>query len=261
MRKFPAGLKIVLAVLCALIVFAGLSSCSPIARKPTDNIAGTENTPSPAAGLVPAPGTTTTPTDVPMPTPTPEATPTPTLVLTPAPAKPQAESLLDFYPLKEGNMWEYEGEGMGYASFVQRVAFSSESRHQVTVDNGGSVMANVLEERKDAIVNIYKSGELGSDENILGRAANVNIILLQLPLKEGNFWISEENHYEIVDTDADITVPAGKFEDCIAVKTTFKDQTSNMIYYYKQGIGMVQSEFRTDSGDLITSKLKRYDFK
>jgi len=209
--------------------------------------------------LTPAPGTTITPEATP--TPAPEATPTPTLVLTPTPEKPQVESLLGFYPLKEGNIWEYEGEGMGYASFVQRVAFSSGSRHQVTVDNGGSVMANVLEERKDAIVNIYKSGEIGSDENILGRASNVNIILLQLPLREGNFWISEENHYEIIDTDIDITVPAGKFEDCIAVKATFKDQTSNIIYYYKQGIGMVQSEFRTDAGDLITSKLKRYDFK
>jgi hypothetical protein len=158
-------------------------------------------------------------------------------------------------------MWEYEGEGMEYASFIQRVVFSSGNRHQVTVDNGGTIMANVLEERQEAIVNTYKSGEADINENMLSKSSNVNIILLQTPLEKGNFWISEENHYEIVDLEADITVPAGEFKDCIAVKTTFKDQTSNMIYYYKRGIGMVQSEFRTDSGDLITSKLKRYDFK
>jgi hypothetical protein len=89
----------------------------------------------------------------------------------------------------------------------------------------------------------------------------VNIILLQVPIEKGNFWISEENHYEIIDTAVDLTVPAGRFEDCIAVRMTFKDNTSNMVYYYKRGIGLVQSEFRTEAGDLVTSKLKRYEIK
>jgi len=190
------------------------------------------------------------------------AAPTPTTVptLTPTPA-PKEDSLLGFYPLKAGNMWEYEGEGMEYASYIQKVAASSGNRHQVTIDNGGTVVANVMEESKDSIVNTYRSGEAYNNENILDKPSNVNIIMLKTPLEKGNFWISEENHYEIIDTEADVTVPVGEFKDCIAVKVTFKDQTSNMIYYYKKGIGMVQSEFRTDVGDLITSKLKRYELK
>ena len=186
----------------------------------------------------------------------PATTPTPE----PAPA-PEEESLIGFYPLKEGNMWEYEGEGMEYASFMQEVIFSSGNKHQVIVDNGGTVISNVLEENNDSIVNTYRSGEEFSGENLLDKPGNVNIVMLQLPLEKGNFWISEESHYEIVDTEADVIVPAGEFKDCIAVKATFKDQTSNIIYYYKRGIGMVQSEFRTESDDLITSKLKRYELK
>jgi|GEM_PF-748948 len=259
MSKPQDRMKNASLVLISLMLLVCSTSCSPIAQKPPGDIDKTDNTSPTPVALTPAPGTTVTPLETP--TPAPEATPTPTLVLTPTPAKPPVESLLGFYPLKVGNIWEYEGEGMEYASFVQRVVFGSGSKYQIIVDNGGSVMANVLVERKDAIVNTYKSGEIGSKENILGRASNVNIILLQLPLNVGNFWISEENHYEIIDTDVDVTVPAGKFEDCVAVKITFKDQTSNMIYYYKKGIGMVQSEFRTDAGDLITSKLKRYDLK
>lgn len=223
--------KNIAVVMSILLVFAGMASCTPTAQKLPENDKA------------------------------PESTPAPTAAVTPTPEQKQEESLIGFYPLKEGNMWEYEGEGMEYASFIQKVAFSSKDRYQVTVDNGGTVMANVLEERKDSIVNIYKSGEAHNNENVLNKESNVNIILLQTPLEKGNFWISEENHYEIIDTDVDITVPAGTFEDCIAVRTTFKDQTSNMIYYYKEGIGMVQSEFRTAAGDLITSKLKRYDFK
>jgi len=194
------------------------------------------------------------------PAPTPTPTPTPAPAPEPEPA-PEEESLIGFYPLKEGNMWEYEGEGMEYASFIQKVIFSSGNRHQVTIDNGGTVIANVLEESKDSIVNTYRSGEEFSGGNLLDKPSNVNIIMLQTPLEKGNFWISEENHYEIINTEADVVVPAGEFKGCIAVKVTFKDQTSNMTYYYKKGIGMVQSEFRTDTGDLITSKLKRYELK
>ena len=194
------------------------------------------------------------------PAPAPAPTPTPTPAPEPEPA-PEEESLIGFYPLKEGNMWEYEGEGMEYASFIQKVIFSSGNRHQVTIDNGGTIIANVLEESEGSIVNIYRSGEEFSGGNLLDKPSNVNIIMLQTPLEKGNFWISEENHYEIINTEADVVVPAGEFKGCIAVKATFKDQTSNMTYYYKQGIGMVQSEFRTDAGDLITSKLKRYELK
>ena len=80
------------------------------------------------------------------PAPAPAPTPTPTPAPEPEPA-PEEESLIGFYPLKEGNMWEYEGEGMEYASFIQKVIFSSGNRHQVTIDNGGTIIANVLEEK------------------------------------------------------------------------------------------------------------------
>lgn len=226
-------LNMVLVLACGICMAVGMISCTPKAQGPA------ANKPAPQA------------------TPSPTAVPSPTITPTPAPE----ESILDFYPLKEGNMWEYEGEGMEYASFIQKVLFSSGNRYQITIDNGGTVIANVIEKRKDSIVNTYRSGEAYNNENLLDRPSNVNIIMIQTPLEEGNFWISEENHYEIVDTEANVKVPAGEFKDCIAVKVTFKDQTSHMVYYYKRGIGMVQSEFRTDVGDLITSKLKRYELK
>lgn len=228
------GLRTALVVICILGITVGLVFYAQRLQKPIQNETGQQTTP------------------------TPTAVPTPTV--TPA-QSPIEESLLDFYPLKVGNTWEYEGEGMEFASAVQKVVFSSGNRHQLTIDNGGTVVANVFEEKKGSIVNTYRSGELYNNENLLDERSNVNIILLRTPLQKGNFWISEENHYEIVDTEADVTVPAGEFKDCIAVKVTFKDQTSSMIFYYKRGIGMVQSEFRTDAGDLITSKLKRYNLK
>lgn len=229
------ALCIIIAAIFIIAAAAGLVSCTPKTQEP------------PAA-----------PTPENLPAPAPEPAPAPAAEQAP---EPKEESLIGFYPLKVGNMWEYEGEGMEYASFIQKVVYSSGNRHQITIDNGGTVIAVVMEEREDSITNTYRSGEAYNNENLLGEPSNMNVVLLQTPLEKGNFWISEENHYEIIDTEADVVVPAGEFKDCIAVKVTFKDQTSNITYYYKKGIGMIMSEFRTSVGDLITSKLKRYELQ
>lgn len=236
-RNHKAELLKVLAVICLLSIAVSLASCAQ--KEPDQQF---------KPGL--------TPTE----SPTPTLTPAPTSTPTPSPAAKE-ESLIGFYPLKEGNLWEYEGEGMEYASSVQKVAYSSGNRHQLTIDNGGTVIANVIEESEDKIVNTFRSGEAYNNENLLDEPSNLNIIMLRTPLQEGNFWISEENHYEIINTQAEVSVPAGEFSSCIAVRVTFKDHTSSMIYYYKRGIGMVQSEFRTEVGDVITSRLKRYELK
>jgi len=196
------------------------------------------------------------PQQKPVPTPAePAVSPEPT-------AAPAAEEdLTNFFPFETGNMWEFEGEGMEYASFVQTVVNRSGNKYQLTIDNGGTIIANVIEVNKDSVVNIYREGEAYDNANLLNRPSNLNIILLMTPLKKGTFWISEENHYEITDTNATVTVPAGTFEDCIVVKETYKDQGDYMLFYYKRGIGLVQSQFVSDGGEIITSKLKRYNFR
>ncbi|MGE5677023.1 MAG: hypothetical protein ACM3ZR_03095, partial [Pseudomonadota bacterium] len=91
----------------------------------------------------------------------------------------QEESLVGFYPLKVGNLWEYEGDGMEYSTFVQKVVYKEGNRYQIDIDNGGTVMANILEENRDNIINTYKSGEIYNNEDLLDKRRNVNIILLQ----------------------------------------------------------------------------------
>lgn len=225
MKSHIKSINCFLIVLCIGVLIILTASCSPVTQNPP------AQKPSPA-------------------TLQPTATPTPV-----------EEDLTGYFPFKPGNIWEYEGEGMEYASFVQTVVNQSGNKYQVTIDNGATIIANVIEVGKNSIVNTYREGEAYSKENILGRPSNVNIIMLMTPVEKGTFWISEENRYEITETDADITVPAGTFEDCIVVKETYKDQTDYMLFYYKKGIGLVQSEFVPDGGDIITSKLKRYNFK
>lgn len=168
------------------------------------------------------------------------------------------DNIADYFPLSVGNRWEYEGKGMEYASYTQEVLYRDDNKYQVMIDNGGTVMANIYEISKDKIVNIYREPENYDRKNVLDRPTNLNIIMLQLPIKIGNKWVSEENSYEIIDINTKLTVSAGTFDDCIAVKELFKDGTAYQIYYYKKGIGMIKSEFFSDGEDIISSELKNY---
>ncbi len=176
----------------------------------------------------------------------------------PTPETPKKEDISQYYPLKEGYEWEYEGVGNEYASYTQKVTYSKDKRFQVMKDNGGTRSANVYEIKDDSIVNTYMEGEVYDDRNVLDKESNLNVVIVKHPLELGNKWISEENSYEIVDINALVTVPAGTFENCIAVKEVYKDHTAEMFYYYKKDIGLVKAEFKTNDGVTISSLLKSY---
>lgn len=174
------------------------------------------------------------------------------------PEAPKKEDISLYYPLKEGYEWIYEGVGNEYASYTQKVTYSKDNRFQVMKNNGGTISANIYEVKDDSIVNTYMEGEVYDDRNVLDKESNLNVAIIKLPIEVANKWVSEENSYEIVDINVSITVPAGTFQNCIAVKEVYKDHTAEMFYYYKKGIGLVKSEFKTNDGAVIASLLKSY---
>ena len=72
----------------------------------------------------------------------------------PTPETPKKEDISQYYPLKEGYEWEYEGVGNEYASYTQKVTYSKDKRFQVMKDNGGTRSANVYEIKDDSIVTV-----------------------------------------------------------------------------------------------------------
>ncbi len=180
--------------------------------------------------------------ETPTPTPTPEAI---------------EDDVSTYLPIKVGNYWEYEGEGNEYASFTQEIIYGENGRFQMMNDNGGTVMANVIEVTQDSIVNTYREGEIYDKRNVLNKPSNLNIIILKRPLAVGNTWVSEENIYEIIKTDETVEVPAGTFDNCIVVRITFKDGNEGFAYYRKD-VGLVRSDFVLGEAEIITSRLKAY---
>ena len=171
---------------------------------------------------------------------------------------PEKENISLYYPLKVGSEWEYEGEGNEYAAYTQKVTYSEDNKYQVMIDNGGTRAANIYEIKDDSIVNTYMEGEVYDEKNVLENNANIDTIIIKLPIEAGNKWVSEENSYEIIDINASVTVPAGTFQDCITVKEIYKDKTAYRNYYYKKNVGLVKSEYKTNDGFTVSSLLKSY---
>ena len=160
-----------------------------------------------------------------------------------------------YFPLVKGTVWEYQGEGNEYATFNREVLFNRDNRAQIKEDNGGTVMAMIFETTDDAVTRVFRQGEVYEKTNLLDKPSNEKLIILKTPLKKGTQWKDSSGDREIVDVNATVETPAGKFEKCIKVKIAGQDST--LYEYYKDGVGMVKREFI--SGDsTITSTLKKY---
>lgn len=176
----------------------------------------------------------------------------------PGPQSTAEKPIGAYLPLQTGNRWEYAGSGNEYASYTQSVTFQKDSKYQVMVDNGGTVTASRLEVHSDSIVRTYREGEVYDNRNILDAPSNTEVIILKLPIKAGTSWVSEGDTYKIVQTDALVNVPAGSFSGCTVVEITYKDGNSRSLNYYKEGVGLVKTEFILESGEKIVSDLEKY---
>jgi hypothetical protein len=163
----------------------------------------------------------------------------------------------DYFPLQVGNKWVYLGTGNEYASFSREVVFAEGERVQTLEVNGGADVSKVLQVHADSIKEIYTGVETSTSENILNTETNTQRIILQSPLSIGTAWKNGNNQLEIVDISATILTPAGTFDNCIKVKSTFEQDDSMMFQYYAKGIGMVHQEFIVGN-ETITSSLESY---
>lgn len=165
-----------------------------------------------------------------------------------------------YYPLKVGSTWEYEGAGNEFASFTRKVVFAQGNLAQISEDNGGTVITRIIQTNENAVTVVYFSGEDYQPQNKLvgGFTSNENDILLQAPVKVGTTWASKNANKSVVSITESVDTPAGKFDNCIKVK--FTGQNDTIYQYYKSGVGLVKQEF-ISGNTTITSTLKKYDIK
>lgn len=176
------------------------------------------------------------------------------------PAPPEEEELSpgDYFPLTVGSTWQYQGEGMEYASFTREVLYAEGNKGQTTENNGGTVSTTVYKITADAVTEVYFEGEDYEPTNKLNSTENISLVLLKAPLKPGTKWTDDRFTREIIDVKASVNTPAGKFDNCIKVKIS--NNYSTLYEYYKEGIGLVKREFLVEK-EQITSILTGYSIK
>jgi len=174
------------------------------------------------------------------------------------PGEETAKKPADYFPLTKGSTWQYLGEGNEFASFTREVIFASENRAQIKEDNGGTVSAAVFETTDETVTRIFFQGEAYVNEDFLNAEPNDNLVILKTPLQVGTKWETADSTREIIDLNASLDTPAGKFDQLLKIKITFPD--SVIFEYYKDGVGMVKREF--ESEDIkVTSTLEKFEIQ
>ena len=96
-----------------------------------------------------------------------------------------AGSVKDYFPVKPNTRYVYEGSGNEYAFYDVVLDYFEGAKMQQRVDNGGTVMAKVIEVRDGVAKLVYTRPEVYYRENFLTQKKNTNEILLKEPLRAG----------------------------------------------------------------------------
>lgn len=192
-----------------------------------------------------------------------------------AKSEPIAE-LRNVLGLEIGRQLEYAGEGNEYAAFTSVVTHSNDNLYQLEEDNGGTVVARVIELRRDGAYEILARGEHYTRESILTsqdvtrRDRKRDRKLLPWPLREGAAWsLPDGSKATLVAVKEERSVPAGTFDEVVHVRTVASDSpseggptmtgestTTTMDFFYAPEVGLIERRF-TQGDFAVTSRLSQ----
>ncbi len=151
----------------------------------------------------------------------------------------QVLGVKDYFPIKENTRYVYEGKGNEYASYDVYIDYASETKVQQRINNGGTIMAKVLEVKDGKLTKLFSSGETYYRENLLEKKDNDKEILLMEPLVQGTTWnLTNSRVRTITNVSADVSTPLGNYK---AIEVTTTSQSDKTLDYYVKDIGLVKS--------------------
>ena len=171
----------------------------------------------------------------------------------------QLRSLLGLFV---GRKWEYEGEGNEFAAFKAEVLYSAGNRFQIMEDNGGTVLARIIELRDDGAYEIDTRGEQYERKNLLSdkaldtRDQTKDAKIIPWPLNTNQKWLfADGSSVRLVDTNLRHTVPAGTFANVVQVESSRSNgpdvPASIVDRYYASETGLIERTFH--EGDTAVS--------
>jgi hypothetical protein len=163
-----------------------------------------------------------------------------------------------YFPLQVGNVWHYRA---GENQFTLRV-----TRHEKI---GGVMCARVemvMNKKKVADEHLGVGADGLARYAVAGKEVKPPILLLKLPVKDGNTWKVESKfdgkllRGSFTEGSAEVKVPAGKYQ---AVTVTAADLEVDgvkmgLTYYFAENVGMVKQAIDL-AGQKILVELEKFD--
>jgi len=172
-------------------------------------------------------------------------------------SKPATPSVAEYFPAILGSVWDFEGHGNEYASYIRTVVHRAGEKAQIEVNNGGTVTGEVYRIGATEIRQVYFTGEFYTRESLLDAKENRQDIVLKAPMVPGQKWVASQATKTIEQVGLEVTVPAGTFKQVIKVLSVQQGSTWRGYEYFAPGVGPIKYEY-TDGTDTISSLLKSY---
>lgn len=160
----------------------------------------------------------------------------------------------DYYPIEKNVRYVYEGKGNEYASYDVYIDYATEHKVQQRIDNGGTVLARIVEIKNGKLIKTYSRGETYYRESLLNSENGEEEVLLMEPLKKGTSWkLKDSKVRTITNLSADVSTPSGNYQ---AIEVTTKGPDGETLDYYVKGIGLVKTLFHSYGMEVSSSLSK-----
>lgn len=167
-----------------------------------------------------------------------------------------SNKIIYYYPFKADTTYIYEGKGNEFASFNKWVDYIKGDKLQERINNGGTEISRVIQNKDGELKLIFKKEESYYREDFTSAASNYEEILLKEPLVKGTSWTLPDGRKRYIsNVNVPVTVPSGNYK---ALEVTTEGKDSKDYDYYAPNIGLVKSLYKA-KGMEVTSFLKKIE--
>ncbi|MFA6308215.1 MAG: GerMN domain-containing protein [Clostridia bacterium] len=162
------------------------------------------------------------------------------------------DTIAEYFPYTENKEYIFKGEGNEFASYNVFVDYINGPRAQIRLNDGGTEVVQVIENKNGELRLLYKKSECYFRENFLAKTYKNSEILLKEPIEKGTAWtLSNKTKRSITNINVDVKTSLGIYK-AVEVTTFAKDGKTKD--YYVKNMGLVKTVFIVEDGT-ITSTL------
>lgn len=162
----------------------------------------------------------------------------------------------DYYPFRENTQYSYEGVGNEYATFHVFTDYTDQNHVQQRINNGGSELVKVLENKNGQLTMLLSRGESYYRENLINKTDENPEIILKEPLVAGTEWTLSDNRKRYIsNTEVSVTTDLGTY---LALEVTTEGKDDKVIDYYAPHVGLVKTVYTSNDME-VTSTLNKIE--